>query len=269
MRKVLRNNDALTYWNKRWSDFPEDEKSFQNMNIYPIKFVTPYITKEKRTLDVGCGLGRIVKHYHYQGYDISGCDYSSVAVKKLNLNSPELRISEGDVTNLKYRNDAFDLILAFGVFHSIEDLNAINKGITEVIRCLTVNGNFVVSVRVDNMESRLIDNITEKRGKKGSQFHKWCFSEREFAEMLTKNFLFINKVDLFTNVPFLHKFRIFRKNNKFDEKEARSTGFQLNFIGNTLYKLLKFSFPHSFGTTLVFSTTKRKSLKLLEKHRAE
>lgn len=135
-------------------------------------------------------------------------------------------------------------------------LTLIDKGIAETVRCLKKGGHLVASVRADNLENRLIDLITEKREKKGIQFHKWCFKSNEFENILTKQNLKIVNKEMTTNVPFMHKFKLFRKRSNFDEKQTRSLGFQLNAFGTFIYTVLKFLFPCSFGTTIVFTTLK-------------
>lgn len=257
MRKVLRNHAPLSYWNKRWSDFDSDQDAFINMNIYPVKYVNRIMKNKTYTLEAGCGLGRVIKHYHNLGFNIIGFDFSEIAVKKLNETRPELNVSIGDITNMKFDDETFDNILALGVYHSIEDLGLIDKGIKEVYRCLKKGGYHIASVRADNLENRIIDYITEKRGAKGFSFHKWCFKASEFRYMLTSNNFEIEKEELVTNVPFLHKFRFFRKNESSNEKELRSEGFKLNFLGKCIYWLCKTIAPGSFGTTIVFTVRKK------------
>lgn len=256
MRKVMRDVDTHTYWEKRWSAFESDQSEFKNMDIYPVKYVDRIMSKGSRTLEAGCGLGRVVKHYHKRGFDICGCDYSSVAVEKLNASNPELNIIQADITCLPYKDGEFNNLLALGVFHGIEDLAAIDKGIAECIRCLTPEGYLIASVRADTIENSLIDSVTHSRGNKGTCFHKWCFTQKDFESILKEQGLKIISAELVTNVCFLTKFRIFRKDAQVDEQKARSSGFELNFFGNVIYSILKTVAPNSFGTTWVFTAKK-------------
>ncbi|MDI6735131.1 MAG: class I SAM-dependent methyltransferase [bacterium] len=191
-----------------------------------------------------------------RGSNIAGCDYSEVAIQKVNNSNPELDIRVGNITSLPYGNEQFDNILALGVYHSIEKLEDIDRAVKETVRCLKSGGHMVASVRADNLENWLIDFISDLKGAKGEKFHKWCFKQKEFMEILKKQFLDIERCELVTNVPFLHKFRIFRKSKDVDEKIARSQGFQLNFVGNLIYKFLKLISPKSFGTTIVVTAQK-------------
>ena len=256
MRRVLRNKKTKDYWNDRWDAFEADSDTFENLELYPVKYIGPIMKKNTSTLDAGCGLGRVVKHFSANGFDIKGCDYSSVAVHKLNTSNPDLDIVEAEITNLPYSDGQFDNILAMGLFHGIESLDAIAKGIAETARCLKVGGHLVVSVMADNLENRLIDNITAKSGKAGHLFHKWCFTKKEFAAFINDSGFEINKVETVTNVPFLHKFKIFRESWNVDEMEARSNGFSLNTLGILIYGSLKLVAPNAFGTTIVYTATK-------------
>lgn len=258
MRKVLRNADSLTYWNNRWRDLGKDEQLFQNKDIYPIKFIDREMTLGSISLDAGCGLGRLVKHYHNEGFVIEGCDYSEVAVEKLNKQSPELKIRYGNLTDLPYEDDRFDNIFVMGGFHSIESLSDLDKAVKETVRCLKPDGTLIAEARADTLENWLIDHITERRGAKGTRFHKWCFEEKEIKEILKRQPLDILDCERVTNFPFLYKFASLRKKKEFNETLDRSHGYLLNRPGNALKRFFEFIKPSSFFTHFIL-TAKKKS----------
>jgi ubiquinone/menaquinone biosynthesis C-methylase UbiE len=259
MRKVYRKVNTHDYWNQRWGAFEADGTTFQNKNIYPIKYVDRIISKGKWTIDIGCGLGRVVKHYHNEGYKISGCDYSEVAVEKLKKNNPELDIIQANILFLPYEDNQFDNILLLGVLHGIENLDDINKALSEAVRCLKDDGHMIIANRAENWDNYLVDKITELKQGKGDSFHKVCFKKSEVEELVKSHSLRIDRIELITNVSFLHKFSLFRKTNKFDESITRTHGFELNFLGGLIYKCLKICFPGQFGTTYVITAQKGKS----------
>ena len=207
------------------------------------KLVLNHIKKGNRMVLV-CGGGSICRKYQQ-------------AADKLTKTNPEVDIIEANISCLPYENEQFDNILALGVFHSIEALDNVEKGISEANRCLKTGGHLVAAVRADSLENRLIDIVTERRGKRGNCFHKWCFTRKEFQTLLERNGLIVDKIELVTNVPFFHKFKIFQKDRKANEGFLRSTGFRLNFVGNFIYKIVKLFFTDSFGTTLVFLAYKK------------
>lgn len=255
MRKVLRDKDHYSYWNNRWSTESLDEDYFTNESIYPIKYILPYIFKEMKFLEVGCGLGRILMHLHNQNYEVYGFDYSLIAIQRVKIKNNMIPVVVANVSELPYKKEQFDIITAFGVFHSIEDIEIIKKGIKSIYGILKKKGIFIVSVRIDNLENRFIDYITMRRGSIGNKFHKWCFKKYEFLEYLIKNNLKIVSIETTTNYPFLYKYKIFR-GKKRKKINNRSQGYQLNSIGSMIYKLLKFVFPDQFGTTVIYTIKK-------------
>ena len=256
MRKVFRNVDTLRYWDNRWNDLEFDNQKFQKKDIYPIKFTDRVIRKGQKSLDAGCGLGRLVMHYHNEGHRIFGCDYSQIAVDKLKKSNPELEIRYGNLVDLPYEDDYFENIFVMGGFHSIEDLSDLDKAVKETVRCLKVSGHLVAEARADTLENQLIDFISWKRGVKGSKFHKWCFKEKEITRILKKQSLDIELCEYITNYPFLYKFQIFREKKESKESFDRSHGYVLNWHGKILHNFCKMILP-GFFTHYIFTMRKK------------
>lgn len=75
-----------------------------------LKSPTDYI------LEAGCGIGRVVKYIYDKGYtNVKGIELNEAAVKWVNENYPELDILQGDVLEMPYEEDFFDVILSYGV----------------------------------------------------------------------------------------------------------------------------------------------------------
>jgi len=262
MRKVYRSLNNDDYWNKRWKDAKEDKDYFENLNIYPIKYSKKTIGDNKKSLilEAGCGLGRILKHHYNEGYNIVGMEYNAYCLEQIRKKYPKIRVIQADIRNLPFKDEEFDIILAFGLYHNLEEKD-IDKALKETRRCLKKGGKLCASVRADNLETRLIDFITylRTRDKKQNKFHKICFKPKEFSNILKKHGFLIKFVEVTENVPFLFKFKIFRskKLSKFDESIARSEGFKMNILGRVIQKILRSLFPNSFGNTVVIICTKK------------
>ncbi len=252
MRKVLRGRDNKSYWDERWSKFEEDQDEFENLEIYPIKYAGKVARKNALMLEAGCGLGRVLKHYHFKGYRIVGMELSMIALKKLKKHQ-SLKLVNADIKRLPFQDSTFDSVMAFGLYHNIE--HGIDQAIRETYRCIKDDGCLCASVRCDNIENRLIDFLSGSK-KSEKAFHKWCFTPVEFTGMLEKEGFTIKSVDLVSNVPFLFKFRLFRKAKSFSESKARSEGFQLSSTGRLIHKLLKRISPSSFCNTIVVTAQK-------------
>ena len=95
--------------------------------------------KPKRSLELGCGLGRFSSFVAKQGITAIGVDFSSVAIEKAKKRvvSDELKPTfvVGDVTRLDMLIEPFDISFDVGCFHCLYE-NEQQKYISEVARLL-------------------------------------------------------------------------------------------------------------------------------------
>lgn len=262
MRKVFRDKNNADYWENRWAKSGVDEDGFNNLNIYPIKYAELVAKKGDKILEAGCGAGRVYFHYKNKGFDIKGIEYSKNAVDNILKKDSAAEVIEGSITDLPYENNSFDTILAFGLYHNIEDEKELQKAFDETNRVLTSNGKLVASVRFDSYENNIVENIMKKRGagKKFNQFHRWHFSLKDMKRFLGSG-MEIERVYRARNVSFLFKYDFFRlkklKSSNFSESKARSSGFELNVLGTILDKILHGLFPGLFSNLLVIIARKK------------
>ena len=121
MRITYRDKNNKAYWTERWTDIDSDEP-MQNHDKYPLKYSQLTIKeKNKLILEAGCGAGRILRYYHNNGYKIVGIDFIKEAIQKLKEKDPTLDVRVGDISNLDFENNFFDYILAFGLYHNLND----------------------------------------------------------------------------------------------------------------------------------------------------
>ncbi len=95
-------------------------------------FVIKIFLNPKNCLDVGCGTGELVSALRMFGIDAHGVEISKAALeiadKKI---KPYLR--EGDITNIPYPDDSFELVLTFDVLEHVER-SKIKKAVEETVR---------------------------------------------------------------------------------------------------------------------------------------
>jgi len=255
MRITYRKATNKDYWTKRWSDIPADEP-MKNDSVYPLKYAKQTIdSKNGKILEAGCGAGRILRYYKNNGYDIIGMDFIEAAVNKLKAVDPELKVESGDITQLKYDNETFDYVLAFGLFHNLE--HNLNKAVQESYRVLKKGGKICASFRADNIQTRFTDWLTEYRDqnkeKKAALFHKMNLTRSEFIDLFERNNINVEYIDYVENMPFLYKFPFFRsKTHKiFNENIARKEGYQLSPVGTMIQKKFMKYFPAQFCNIFV------------------
>ena len=251
MRITYRNTNNKDYWNNRWEDIPVDGPMV-NTDAYPLKYCEMLIKKnDGQILEAGCGNGRILRYYHNQGYEIIGFDFIEVAINKLTEIDPTLRVEVGDITKLRFENESFLYILAFGLYHNLE--NGLEDAITETYRVLKKDGLVCASFRADNIQTRLTDWLANRSANiRGSNeprvFHKMNLTKNEFSSLFTRNGFEVENIFPVENMPILYKFSFFRaKSHKiFNENIARSDGYQLSFIGQLLQNFIMSYFPNQF-----------------------
>lgn len=107
--------DRKTPYIVRRDDDYSDESSLKiyfTKQFYPTeKSVVHHVKGE--ILDVGCGAGRHILHYQKRGYDITGIDYSPLAIKVCKERGCK-KTKVMDVFHPKFSTQSFDTILLFG-----------------------------------------------------------------------------------------------------------------------------------------------------------
>jgi ubiquinone/menaquinone biosynthesis C-methylase UbiE len=256
MRMVFRDKKNSDYWEERWENSGVDENGFKNQDMYPIKYANEHIKDGDKILEAGCGAGRVYFHYKQRGFDIKGIEYSKSAVKNIQKKDPNSEVIEGSVSDMPYNDNSFDSILAFGLYHNLENKRELQKAFNETKRVLKQGGAIVASVRFDSLENNIVENIIKKRsgGKIFEKFHRWHFSLEDIVQFLG-NDMNVEKVYYARNVSFLFKYDIFRekslKASNFQESKARSSGFELNLLGTILDDFLHNFFPKKFSNLLI------------------
>ena len=254
MKKVFRNEDNRQYWDRRWSETERDMDHFEDLSIYPIKYAEMVMDDPgHHSVELGAGLGRLLKHYHYAGYNIVGLERSQVAVERLNIENTDLDIRVGDVKELPYSDDEFDTVLAFGLFHNLE--SGMETALAEVSRCLKVGGRFCISMRPNNFEMHFDEWYWKwkRRGQPKSMpvFHKWLVNSPEFKKMLKTCRLHTNQVFLARNVSLFYRIPWLREQIS-DEAERRVRGYRLNVLGQLIDRVFVSLLPYQFCNVLVF-----------------
>jgi SAM-dependent methyltransferase len=252
MRITYRRANNKDYWTKRWDDIPADVP-MENASAYPLKYAQLTVKdKDGRILEAGCGAGRILRYYHQRGYNIVGIDFIDIAVRKLNEIDPSLQVEVGDITNLRFPDQSFRHVLAFGLYHNLE--HGLDRAISETYRVLQEGGSVCASFRADNIETRLTDWLAERRARsrnangKPRFFHKMNLTRSEYKQLFVRAGFVVEAVFPVENMPVLYKFALFRSagHRRFDENRARAEGYRLSWFGRRLQNLLLRFFPDQF-----------------------
>ena len=260
MRITYRNHSVKEYWTSRWDDIPADGP-MENIEVYPLKYAEQTVIDRKgKILEAGCGAGRILRYYHDLGMDIVGIDFISVAIEKLSETDPTLKVEVGDITDLRFENGTFNYVLAFGLYHNLE--RGLGKSIEETYRVLVHGGAVCASFRADNIQTRLTDWLSERRTKQSKDhksFHKMNLTRTEFKQAFERVGFEVDSIVPVENMPLLYKFSFFRAptHKIFNENLARTEGYRLSWLGQSLQAILMFSFPMQFCNIFVLKAHKK------------
>lgn len=262
MRITYRSANNKDYWTKRWDDIPADAP-MENLGVYPLKYAQMTVkNKEGKILEAGCGAGRVLRYYHDRGYDILGFDFIDVAISKLKEIDPTLQAEVGDITNLRFPDQSFRYVLAFGLYHNLE--RSLDKAIQETHRVLEKGGLVCASFRADNIQTKLTDCLADRKAKnKGGEsktraFHKMNLTRSEYEQLFTRAGFAIEFIGPVENMPILYKLAIFRSagHKQFDENKARAEGYRLSWFGQRLQNFLMRFFPDQFCNIYVLIARK-------------
>ena len=230
-----------------------------NESAYPLKFALNALDSDTVTiLEAGCGNGRILRRLRDDGYNVIGFDYVTEAMVRVKQVDGSLALLAADTRHLPFISETFDLVLAFGLFHSLEF--GTNDALIECSRVLCEGGLLVASFREDNLHNRIVDWSRSEQVQEHQvlQFDKYNVTMREAKNLLRHAGFVVERQERATNMPLPFRSRIFRseRGKNFSESESRNFGYELNTIGKTVNWVLTHLFPTLAFSTLVFTCRK-------------
>lgn len=111
---------------------------------YEVMLIEKYFKVGGRTLDIGCGAGRVTIPLHERGYQVTGMDYAEKMVataKKLN-GAIDYRV--GNILSTPFENQEFDnIIFSFNGLMLLESYEERLSAVKVVCRLLKDDGKFI------------------------------------------------------------------------------------------------------------------------------
>ena len=96
-----------------------------------------------RTLDLGCGEGRLSRDLKALGHDIVGIDASPTMVMAAREADPEIDVQLADAASLPLPDSSFDLVVSF---MSLQDVDDYERAMGEAARVLVPSGRLCLAV---------------------------------------------------------------------------------------------------------------------------
>ena len=124
----------------RWAREPDHDSYWRFHRDLFLQLVPP---PGGRTLDLGCGEGRLSRDLRDLGHRVVGVDASAAMVASARQADPELEARVADAAALPFGDGEFDCVIAF---MSLQDVDDYEGAIGECARVLSPGGHLCVAI---------------------------------------------------------------------------------------------------------------------------
>jgi ubiquinone/menaquinone biosynthesis C-methylase UbiE len=125
----------------RWARSCELDHAFWRMNLPTLMSLLP--APGRRTLDVGCGEGRVARALKERGYDVVGIESSTTLAAAAREADARFEVEVSNAADMPFPDQHFDLAVASMSLMNMDDMP---KVVSEVARVLRPKGHFCASI---------------------------------------------------------------------------------------------------------------------------
>lgn len=136
LQKTRKDFDLIApdFSRTRWSIWAE----FENFR--------EYLKDGDKVLDAGCGNGRLLDLFKDKNIDYVGLDFSKGLIEIARKKHSQHRFVVGDVLDLPFSNDSFNIVFSVAVLHHIPSKEFRQKVLKEARRVLKPGGTLILTV---------------------------------------------------------------------------------------------------------------------------
>lgn len=215
------SGSSPNFWEDNW-EASRFEESVKFSVVDPLRpLFEEHLKPNSLMLEGGCGMGNYVSYYAGRGYNVIGLDFAQKALKTLATRQPHLKLVGGDVSQMPFADETFDLYYSGGVVEHFEV--GAEESLNEARRVLKKDGVLLISVPYHNPlrkmlstfrngEWRVVDSSsTDDNGPlNGKKFFQYAYTRREFQKLLENAGLCVIKTQGYAvlwglyEIPFLN-----------------------------------------------------------------
>ena len=131
-----------------WDDFySKNRTAWRGNTVIPVP-------NTGKALDLGCGNGKTVSTLIDEGYQVTGVDFSSVAVESCRKSFKDSEFVASSILSLPFEDGSFDYVTAVHVLEHLND-EELCQAVSEISRVLKDDGYvFVRSFTENDMRSK-------------------------------------------------------------------------------------------------------------------
>lgn len=160
------NNNVSVDWEENAESWIEWTRS-ADVDVFYWQFQHPAFARivpapGRRTLEIGCGEGRVGRWLAENGHSVAGIDFSPTLAESARQAGGYDEIVCGDAASLPWSDDEFDGAVAFMVLH---DMPVMPEAVREVARVLRPGSAFCIAIvhPINRPLDQLEDYFTEHR----------------------------------------------------------------------------------------------------------
>ena len=173
------------YWDSHWDKWLTEDtyKPYRKGYSGWLEAGLPFLPKEGRIIEAGCGLGVYVVGLRALGYDCEGVEWGPKTVELAKKHCPDLPIRQGDVTKLDVSDGYYSGYISMGVVE--HDYEGPKVFLAEAYRVLAPGGIGLISVPFFGPLRRLKARLGMYRADvSGLEFYQYAYGKKEFFHAL-------------------------------------------------------------------------------------
>lgn len=156
-------NKSKEFWDKASKNYDKTEERFEYIHSKSRENTKKYLRSSNIVLDYGCGTGTVSCEFANHVKEIHSIDISSkmieIAQQKAVVSKIEdVNFVQTDIYDKRYKNESFDVILAFNMLHTVPKPQSVMQRIYELLKtegllisvtpCLQEKMSFIVNIQI-------------------------------------------------------------------------------------------------------------------------